>query len=262
MNVQIMSSAWYLSIWDHLRVILLYAITLKFSERMISFLARIACITKPQLFNRKMCLVSKETAVLTQYAVFLVTITHISRVWAWAGHPACARTTAGWRSSPVIHFDRIPWHPPSKTTSEELWITALITDKLFAVWRDSGETRRLRKTRSGVMNISWVTARALISLHMCSTFAVVTDDCHANSILVTHITVNCKRCKRTLAIGINDVISTCSTDLFSYYRTRSHVPWIVNFYFGFNCCQSISCSTSVRSFVWFLDAVYYQCSIL
>ena len=229
---------------------------------MISFLVSIACITKPQLFDRRMCLVSEETAVLTQFAVFFVTITRMSRVWTLVSHPACVRTTARWRPSPVSHLDRIPWHPPSNITSEELWITALITDKLFAVWRDSGETRQLRKTRSGVMNITWVTTRPLISLHMRSTFAVVTDDYHANSILVIHITVNCKLCKRTLAIGINDVISTCSTDVFSYFRIRSHVPWIVNFYFGFYCFQSISCSTSVRSFVWFLYAVYYQCSIL
>jgi len=54
-----------------------------------------------------------------------------------------------------------------------------------------------------------------------SAFAVVTDDCHANSISVTHIAVNGEWCQASRAIWINFVVSTNIADEFPDHRTGS-----------------------------------------
>ena len=219
-------------------------------------------ISKPELFDRKFCLVSQQTAVFTPYTVILITVTTKPGVCAWVGHPTCALTIDRC-SSPVRHFSRITWHPPSIWMSivKQNWVQTLIFDELFTVWRNSGETGQLRQTRSCVMNVTWVTTSTAISIHMCSSFAVVIYYCHANSTLISHVTEDCEWCQASLAIWINGVISAYTADVFSYHRTGNSNNWRVDFHFGFYCRQGISCSTDVSSLVWFLYISEKQCTI-
>ena len=152
-------------------------------------------ISKPELFDRKLCLVSQQTAVFTPYKVILVTVTTKPGVCAWVGPTACA-LAADRRPAPVRHLSRITWHPPSVWISivKQNWVITLVLNKLFTVWRDSGETRQLRQTCSCVMNVTWVTTSTAISIHMCSAFTVVTYYCHANSTLISHVTEDCEWC--------------------------------------------------------------------
>ena len=113
-----------------------------------------------------MCLFSEQTAVFTPYIVILITITWITGVCTGVGHPACALTTSRWCSTPGRHFSGVSWHPPclfNSFPSYQLWPITLILDKLFTLWGDTSETRQLRQTLSGVMNVSWITALRLAS---------------------------------------------------------------------------------------------------
>ena len=86
---------------------------------------------------------------------------------------------------------------------------AFVLDKLLTVRGDSGEARQLRQTGSCVLNVTGVTAAIVISLHVRSAFTVVTDYCHANSILVTHVAEYCKRLQTSLAIRVDGVATVC-----------------------------------------------------
>ena len=92
--------------------------------------------------------------------------------------------------------------------------------------------------------------KTLLWIHKCPALTVVIDDCHANSLLIIHVAINRKRCQTTLAIRINDVISACTADVFSYLRTGSSCNWGINFDFSFYCFHSISRSTGVVSLVF------------
>ena len=201
---------------------LCYSVAFQFSESVITFLATTRYISKPELFNWQSCLVSEETAVLTPYLVILITVTIISTS-TWVGHSACALTTARWCSTPVRHLTSITWHPPGKSSPQEIWPRTLVLDKLLTVCGDSGETRQLRKTRSCVMNVTWVTTSRITSNNVRSAFTVVTDHRHANSIFVTHITVNSQRCQAFCAIWINDVISTYIAEVFPDHGTGTFI---------------------------------------
>ena len=189
-----------------------YAIAFQFSQCVVTSVTA-ARIPKPELFNWQMCLVSEETAVFTPYIVILITVTTISWVCTWVGHPACALTTTRWCSTPVRHLTRITWHPPGicSVPSKHHWVMTLVLDKLLTVGGDAGETRQLRETSSCVMNITWVTTPGFKTIYVRSAFTVVTDHCHANSIFITHVTVYSKWCQAPRAIWINDVISTYTT---------------------------------------------------
>ena len=140
--------------------------------------------------------------------IILITVTAITGVCTWVGHPAWAITIDRW-STPVRHVSRITWHPPRKSVvSEYLRVITLLLFKLFTVRRDAGEIGQLRETRSSVENGLWVAPWAFISCHMFSTLTMVTDDCHVNSIFVCYITVHWESFLTSLAIWINDVIST------------------------------------------------------
>ena len=76
---------------------------LQFSECMVTLFAAFTSISKPELYNRKLGLVSKETAVFTPYIVILVTVTSITGVCTRVSHPACALTIARC-SAPVCHL--------------------------------------------------------------------------------------------------------------------------------------------------------------
>ena len=49
---------------------------------------------------------------------------------------------------------------------------------------------QLRQTRPFVTNVSCVASTQFTVIHQRLILAVVTDDCHANSILVSHVTVH------------------------------------------------------------------------
>ena len=49
----------------------------QFSQRVVTLLTAFADITKPELFDWEMCLVSEETAVFTPYIVILITVAAI-----------------------------------------------------------------------------------------------------------------------------------------------------------------------------------------
>ena len=66
------------------------SIALELSQCMVAFLAVASSISKPQLFNWKMGLVSEETAVLSQLFVILITVTNKAGACAGIIHPACA----------------------------------------------------------------------------------------------------------------------------------------------------------------------------
>ena len=91
----------------------------------------------------------------------LITVTTIPGVCAWVCHPSCALTIDGC-SAPVRHLSRITWHPPSVRINaiispKQNRVITPIFNKLFTVWRDSSETRKLRQIRPCVMNVTWVT---------------------------------------------------------------------------------------------------------
>ena len=53
---------------------------LQFSQGVVTLFTAIASITKPELFDWKLCLISEETAVLPPYNVILITVTTITGV--------------------------------------------------------------------------------------------------------------------------------------------------------------------------------------
>ena len=194
---------WVISRWSCCTV------THKLSQGVVALLPRVFSITKPELYYWKFCLVGEETAVFTPYIVILITVTDITGFCTWVGHSACALTTARWCSTPVCHLSGITWHPPSiSAVSEHLRFITVILYKLLTVRGDSGEIGQLRQTRSIVINDTWVATRVFKSFHMSPVLTVVTDDSHANSILVSHVTVHWEWCQISFAIWINVVIST------------------------------------------------------
>ena len=102
------------------------AIALQFPQRVVALFQKKTSISKPELFYWKICLVSLETAVFTPCIVILITVTAITGVCTWVGHPAWA-ITIDRCSNPVRHVSRITWHPPSKSSvSEYLRVITLV----------------------------------------------------------------------------------------------------------------------------------------
>ena len=214
-------------------------IALQFTECMVTLLIYTIKMSKPKLFDWKLCLVSEETAVFIPFITSRVTVTTKIPIHTWVGHPACALVT-NWCSTPVRHLDRVTWHPPSVwiTIEEQHWIITLILNKLFTVQRDTGETCQLRQTCSCVMNVTWVAASGFITfaiVHVRSALTIVTNDCHANALFVCHITEHCEWCQSSLAIWIDDVISVCTVSVFSYGRAR-FFGWGSYHHLSFYCC--------------------------
>ena len=194
---------WVISRWSCCTV------THKLSQGVVAFLGQFISITKPELYYWKFCLVGEETAVFTPYIIILITVTGAFRVCTRVVHPACALTTARWCSTPVRHLIGITWHPPSiSAIPEHLRFITAILYKLLTVCGDSGEIGQLRQTRSIVINDTWLATRVFKSFHMSPVLTVVTDDSHANSIRVSHVTVHWEWCQISFATWINVVVST------------------------------------------------------
>ena len=197
-----------------------YAVALQFPQSVIAFLTTFTSISKPELFHWKLCLVSQETAVFTPYVVILITVTAITGVCTWVGHPACALTTDSC-STPVRHLRRITWHPPSvkAVILKQHRLITLVLNKLLTVWGDSGEIRQLRQTGSSIMNVARVTTLSFKSFHQRPALTVVTDDCHANTLPVSHVTVHWEWCQSSKTIGINYIVSADAATVSSDFRT-------------------------------------------
>ena len=60
------------------------------------------------------------------------------------------------------------------------------------------------------MDVANITPTFLIAFHVRSRLTVMTDDCHANSILLSHVTKYSERSMASLFIGIDDIRATCS----------------------------------------------------
>ena len=141
-----------------------------------SLLLVVYIISKPQLFNWKMCLVSEETAVLTRHIVILITVTNKTYAYAWIIHPACADLLPipRWCSSPVVYSIAIAWHPPSeyfvRFIFKQLRVSAFILYELFTAWGNSSEFCQLRKTCSCITNETFVTTWRFASIHQRSDF--------------------------------------------------------------------------------------------
>ena len=156
-------------------------ITLEFSQSVVAFLVTFTSISKPELYNRKFGLVSRETAVFTPYTVIRFTVTAITAVCTCVGHPASAFIT-DICSAPVSHHSRITWYPPIYYNRlVHHCIKTLVLDELLAMRRDCGKTGQLRYIRPSVVNDTWVAACSFKSMHKSPVLTVVTDDCNANS---------------------------------------------------------------------------------
>ena len=156
------------------------SIALELSQCMVAHLRFASSISKPQLFNWKMCLVSEKAAVFTPYSIIGIAVADCRSFWilrilpTWVSHPACALATAGVCSTPVRHITRVTWHPPAIIALQQQWIKTLILDKLFTVRGDIGEADALLKIRFRVFNISWIRSCLFKSIYQRSVFAVVT----------------------------------------------------------------------------------------
>ena len=156
----------------------------------------VICISKPELFNRQMCLVGKDTTIFTQYTVIHTTVTGAlywrtgSGLCTCAVHSACAHVTFRCRTTPVCHFYRITWNPKA---IYQCRTSALVPYELFTVQGNVDETHQLRNVRSFVVYVARVWSPLFISVHQCPALAVVTYGSHANSAFVTHVTADVVR---------------------------------------------------------------------
>ena len=164
-----------------------------------------SCVSKSKLCDWESWFISKEAAVFTPFSIINVTIIFkplfliLSALFTWFIHAACAFVTARQCSTPVSHFLWVPRYPPSKPSFSTIpglqqpEVNTFILDKLLTVWGDFSETHQLRQICSYVMNVTWVAPTFFAAIHHCCVLAVVTDDCHANSIRVNHVTSDDER---------------------------------------------------------------------
>ena len=172
---------------------------------------------------------SKETAVFTQHVIILIAVTSTAAVCTCVGHAACA--LVGIRRggpSPVRHLNVVTWDPPS------IWVPhpkegsamTFVLDKLLTIRRDVQKTKQLCTACQAcyyVMNITYIASWAFRSIDQSPGFTVVTDNCHANSVLVSHVTMNSERFVTSFSIRVYN-IAACGL-------------WTVQFYFTacFSC---------------------------
>ena len=90
---------------------------------------------------------------------------------------------------------------------------AFALDKLFAVSGGNGKAYKLCNTsqaRGDVVNVTLISAIALIAFDQRSRFTVMANNCHANFILVCHVTVHGKGLVPPFSIRMYYVRSTDS----------------------------------------------------
>ena len=162
-------------------------------------------------------------------------------------------------SAPVVHLFSITWHPPSFTFRNRLYIIfTFVLDKLFTVLWDLSERCQLRGADSSISYIFPVTSWEFTSIcisDVSSTLTVVTDDSHANSTLITHVTVHTEGCHASFAIRVNDVITWRGTRLLCFYSAAAGLgPGLKNF--DDWCC--LDRPLKIFSFTWVTPSLVWR----
>ena len=106
---------------------------------------------------------------------------------------------------------------------------AFILDKLLAICRHVQKTSQLwniSQACSYVMDITYVASWRTISINQSPGFTVVANNCHANSVFVSHVTMDCERFVASFSIGVDNIRAACGL-------------WTVQF--NFTAC--FSCNT-------------------
>ena len=96
-----------------------------------------------------------------------------------------------------------------------------VLDKLLTMCRDVQKTKQLSiacQAASCVMNITYIASLTFIASDQGPLFTVMTNNCHTNSVLVCHVTMNSEWFVASFSIGVDNIRSTCSL-------------WTVQFYF-------------------------------
>ena len=152
-----------------------------------------------------MCLFSEEATVLPPFSVILNTVTNFFFICAVVVHSACALTTIRSCSAPIVHFHGVTWNPKAIVQSRT---EALVLDELLTVLGNIDETHQLRDVRSLVVYVTWIRSLWFISLHQRPDLAVVTNDSHANFVLVDHVTCDVTWLQPSFAARIDGTRST------------------------------------------------------
>ena len=92
-----------------------YTITFEFPQSMVTLFSCTSSVSKPELLDRKLCLVSEETTVFTPLVVIFIAITTTVGVCTCFVHSTGAFAIFSC-SAPVRYLIVITWHPPSEWT--------------------------------------------------------------------------------------------------------------------------------------------------
>ena len=184
-----------------------------------------------------------------------MTITLLT-IWARVCYSACAHV--GWSTSsfPVAHFPSITWHPPGNLLRHKGYlIVALKFDKPFTVLWNSSKCCQLSSANPSVSHIftitSWVTPFTSRDItNMGSTLTVVTYECHANSSLVTHITIHTEGSHASFAIRVNNII-TWRASTAAWFYTATGQRFVV--YFKSRRC--LDCSLIIFCYTWVKSSI-------
>ena len=158
---------------------------------------------------------SKKTAVFAQHFIIFVAVTLSAAVCTRTGHPACALVGICRGSpSPVRHLNVVTWDPPS------IWVPhpqegsamTFVLDKLLTMCRDVQKTKQLYTACQAccyVMNITYIASWRFIAINESPDFTVVTNNCHANSVFVCHVTMDSKWLVSSFSIGVDNIRAAC-----------------------------------------------------
>ena len=184
--------------------------TLELSKCVVSLVTIIIGISKPQLFHWQLGFVFEEAAILSPCGVIGVTVASAVNVCTCIIQAACAFVINRINSSPVLHLLSITWHPPAVhvTIGEELRVVALVLYKLLTVSWWSCQVCQLSHISLRVLDGARIRVFAAKPSHQRPAFTVMTDNCHSNTALVSHVTIDFERFHSALSIRIDDVIST------------------------------------------------------
>ena len=199
---------------------------------MVTLFAGSLCIPESQLQNGQVGLFCKKTAVFTPCIILFIAIATAAAVCTRICHPACALVEVRrGGSTPVCHLYQVTWYPPAirATIGMEGRAMAFILDKLLAICRHVQKTSQLwtiSQTCSYVMDITYVASWRTMSINQSPGFTVVANNCHANSVLVSHVTMDSERFVASFSIRVDNIGAACGLWTAQFYFTAAF-PWIV-----------------------------------
>ena len=199
---------------------------------MVTFFAGSPCIPEFQLQNREVGLFCKKTAVFTPCIIIFIAITTAAAVCTRICNPACALVEVRrGGSTPVCHLYQVTWYPPAirATIGMEGRAMAFILDKLLAICRHFQKTSQLwniSQAYSYVMDITYVASWGTISINQSPGFTVVANNCHANSTLVSHVTMDGERFVASFSIRVDNIGAACGLWTAQFYFTAAF-SWVV-----------------------------------